>query len=107
MQNPKEFKATPYEHKAPVAHSGPEPKKGRAEKAHSMTATPFNHFKPTKKSGGEGIGDLSKHFKKSETKSSPVGAGMPSAISHSGGASMMSKEPKKYKHNGKDDGSRG
>jgi hypothetical protein len=103
MQNPKEFKATPFDHFKPTAHSGPEPKVNPAEKKHNMKATPWSHSAPTKKSGHEGMG-APRGVSKKEMKSSPVGAGMPAVICHSGKDGMGApRAPKKFKHTGKDE----
>ena len=106
MENPKEFKATPYDHSKPVAKSGPEPKRSKTDKNHNVKATPFNHFKVIDKSASE-IGPP-RGIAKKETKSSPVGAGMPPVIGKSGCDGMGApREPKKYKMPNTDDGSRG
>ena len=56
--NPKQFDGgTPYDYAEPIDTSGPS-----TELKHNATrlwrgATPFTHSKPTKKSGGDGIGN--------------------------------------------------
>jgi hypothetical protein len=69
MKNPKEFKATPWSHSGKIDKSGPS-----KELVHNATrpwsgATPMSHFKPTKHSGSEGIGNPS-GVNKAEMKSS-------------------------------------
>lgn len=100
MQNPKEFKATPFDHFKPVPHSGPEPKMNPAEKKHPKEATPWSHKAPVAKSGKEGMGDLHQHPK--SYMKSPAG---PTVTPKS--CPMAPVEPKKFRYPGKDDAGRG